>query len=135
MPADRLAVLVRRIDAQVPAGQPLFVGLRRNDLERFNDTTLYFLTDRRPGTVYFENLPGFSNQDAVQQALICQLVRAHVTLAILGPNGPGEPWNLSSQAGSTRLDAWLAAHAGARETIDPYELVTLRQDPVASTGC
>jgi hypothetical protein len=135
MPPDQLAVLVRRIDAQVPAGQPLFVGLRRNDLARFNDTTLYFLSDRRPGTVYFENLPGFSNQDAVQQTVICQLVRAHVTLAVLGPNGPGEPWNLSSQAGSTRLDAWLAAHASARETIDPYELVTLGPDPVASTGC
>jgi hypothetical protein len=135
MPPDRLAVLVHRIDEQVPAGQPLFVGLRRNDLALFNDTTLYFLSDRRPGTVYFENLPGFSNQDAVQQTVICQLVRSHVTLAVLGPNGPGEPWNLSSHPGSTRLDAWLRAHTSARETIDPYELVTLRQDPAASTAC
>lgn len=135
MPPDRLAVLVRRIDEQVPAGQPLFVGLQRNDLALFNDTTLYFLSDRRPGTVYFENLPGFSNQDAVQQTVICQLVRSHVTLAVLGPNGPGEPWNLSSHPGSTRLDAWLAAHASAREAIDPYELVTLRQDPAAPTEC
>src|SRR5207245_1350290 len=31
MPPDRLALLVRRIHAQVPAGQPLFVGLPRND--------------------------------------------------------------------------------------------------------
>lgn len=135
MPPDRLAALVGRIDAQVPAGQPLFVGLQRNDLALFNDTTLYFLSDRRPGTVYFENLPGFSNQDAVQQTIICQLERSHVTLAVLGPNGPGEPWNLSSHPGSTRLDAWLAAHASARETIDPYELVTLQPDPAAPTQC
>ncbi len=135
LPPDQLATVVRRIDEQVPAGQPLFVGLRRNDLARFNDTTLYFLSDRRPGTVYFENLPGFSNQDAVQQTVICQLERSHVTLAVLGPNGPGEPWNLSSHPGSTRLDAWLRAHASARETIDPYELITLRQDPAAPTAC
>ncbi len=135
MPSDRLAALIGRIDEQVPAGQPIFVGLRRNDLARFNDTTLYFLSDRRPGTVYFENLPGFSNQDAVQQTVICQLVRSHVSLAVLGPNGPGEPWNLSSHPGSTRLDAWLAAHAVARETIDPYELVTLLQEPAAPTAC
>jgi len=135
MPPDRLALLVRRIHAQVPAGQPLFVGLQRNDLALFNDTTLYFVSDRRPGTVYFENLPGFSNQDAVQQTVICQLERSHVTLAVLGPNGTGEPWNLSSHPGSTRLDAWLRVHASARETIDPYELITLRQDPAAPTAC
>jgi len=135
MPPDRLARLVRRIDEQVPAGQPLFVGLQRNDLALFNDTTLYFLSDRRPGTVYFENLPGLSNLDAVQQTVICQLERSHVRLAILGPNGPGEPWNLSSHPGSTRLDAWLRAHASARETIDPYELITLRQDGAAPTAC
>jgi len=135
MPSDQLAALVGRIDEQVPAGQPIFVGLRRNDLARFNDTTLYFLSDRRPGTVYFENLPGFSNRDAVQQTIICQLVRSHVSLVILGPNGAGESWNLSSQPGSTRLDTWLAAHASARQTIDPYELVTLRPDPAAPTDC
>ena len=135
MPPDRLARLVRRIDEQVPAGQPLFVGLQRNDLALFNDTTLYFLSDRRPGTVYFENLPGLSNQDAVQRTVICELERSHVTLAVLGPNGPGEPWNLSSHPGSTRLDAWLRAHASARETIDPYELITLRQDGAAPTAC
>ena len=135
MPSDRLAALIRRIDAAVPAGQPLFVGLRRNDLVLFNDTTLYFLSDRRPGTVYFEDLPGFSNQDAAERTVICQLARSHVSLAVLGPNAAGEPWNLSSQPGSTRLDAWLTAHATARETIDPYELVTLRPDPTAPTGC
>ncbi len=135
LPTNRLAMLVRRIDQQVPAGQPLFVGLQRNDLALFNDTTLYFLSDRRPGTVYFENLPGLSNLDAVQQTVICQLERSHVTLAVLGPNGPGEPWNLSSHPGSTRLDAWLRAHASARETIDPYELITLRQDGAAPTAC
>jgi hypothetical protein len=135
MPSDQLAALIRRIDDQVPAGQPIFVGLQRNDLVLFNDTTLYFLSDRRPGTVYFEDLPGFSNQDAVQRTVICQLVRSHVRLAVLGPNAAGEPWNLSSQPGSTRLDTWLATHASAREIIDPYELVTLLQDPATPSAC
>jgi hypothetical protein len=135
MPPDRLAAIIRRIDAEVPFGQPIFVGLRRNDLVLFNDTTLYFLSDRRPGTVYFEDLPAFSNQDAVQRTVICQLVRSHVSLAVLGPNAAPEPWNRSSQPGSTRLDTWLAAHAGAQETMDPYQLVTLRQDSAALPGC
>lgn len=135
MPSDRLTLLIGQIDARVPAGRPIFVGLRRNDLVLFNDTTLYFLSGRPPGTVYFEAVPGFSNRDDIERTIICQLARSHVTLAVLGPNTPGEPWNLSSQPGSPRLDAWLADHTIATETTDPYQLVTLRQDPFPLTGC
>lgn len=133
IPADSLADLVRRIDAQVPVGQPIFVGLHRNDLVVFNDTTLYFLSGRRPATVYFEALPGLTNRDDVERTMICQLVSSHVGLAVLGPNTAGEPWNLSSQPGSPRLDRWLAAHTSAAETVDPYLLLTLRPD--SSTAC
>jgi hypothetical protein len=134
MSPDRLARLSARIHALVPAGQPIFVGLQRNDLVLFNDTTLYFLSGRRPATVYYEAVPGFSNRDDVERAVICQLANSRVRLAVLGPNPIGEPWNLSSHPGSARLDAWLAEHAVATETFDPYQLVSLRPDPTGQ-GC
>jgi hypothetical protein len=126
MPSDQLAELIQRIDLQVPPGRPIFVGLKRNDLMLFNDTAIYFLADRHPGTVYFEYLPGFSNSDSIQRKVSCQLERSGVLMVVLGPNTEGEPWNLSSKRGSTYLDDWISARATDRTVIGPYELVTLQ---------
>jgi hypothetical protein len=135
MPASQLAALIRTIDAQSPPGRPIWVGLQRNDLVTFNDTMLYFLSARTPGTTYYESLPGLTTSDAVQQTIICQLETAGVTLAVLGPNTPGEPWNLSSVAGSGRLDRWLESRAISREQLGPYQLVRLRPVPGSAATC
>jgi hypothetical protein len=126
MPAPALAELIQAIDAAVPTGQPVWVGLRRNDLVTFNDTMLYFLSDRQPGTVDYEALPGLTNTEATERQIACQLSSRQVTLAVLGPNSGGEPWNLSSLPGSTFLDQWIAERAVSRTQIGPYELVRLR---------
>ena len=126
---DLLARVVERIDQEVPQGQPIFVGLKRNDLVVFNDTMLYFLSDRMPGTVYYEFLPGFTNSEGVQQTMICQLQRSGVTLAVLGPNSVGEPWNLSSREGSPLVDQWLGDRTVSRNQLGPYDFVRLRPDP------
>jgi hypothetical protein len=135
MPSDQLAALIARIDQAVPPGQSFLVGLQRNDLVSFNDTMVYALAGRRPGTVYFEDLPGFSNADAVERTVICQLTRSRVTLAVLGPNTPGEPSNLSSHLGSHRLDAWLTQHTVDQDAIGPYLILTLRPDPYPAAPC
>jgi hypothetical protein len=126
IPSTELGDLVRQIDAQVPEGQPIWVGLWRNDLVVFNDTTIYFLSGRNPGTSYYEALPGVTNSDAVERTIACQLASSGVSLAVLGPNTTPEPWNLSSVPGSTYLDRWIAGRALGRSEVGPYELVRLR---------
>jgi hypothetical protein len=125
MPTPELAEVIREIDAATPDGRPIWVGLQRNDLVMFNDTTLYFLSDRKPGTVYYEAFPGLTNTEPMERTIACQLARSGVTLAVLGPNAEGEPWNLSSVAGSPFLDQWLAARTIARSQVGPYQLLRL----------
>ena len=125
MPAADLATLVREIDQLSPDGQPIWVGLQRNDLATLNDTTLYFLSARDPGTAYYIAVPGLTNADAVQRTIACQLERSGVSLAVLGPNGEGEPWNLSSVPGSRFLDQWLAQRTISRTAFGPYDLLRL----------
>lgn len=129
IPAADLKALLREIDAATPDGRPIWVGLRRNDLVTFNDTMLYFLSDRRSGTVYYETLPGLTNTEDIERTIACQLERSGVTLAVLGPNGAGEPWNLSSVPGSRFLDDWLSRRSVSRVERGPYELVTLTPGP------
>ncbi|HXN57564.1 MAG TPA: hypothetical protein VN912_03140, partial [Candidatus Angelobacter sp.] len=125
MPASQLAEVIRDIDTLTPDGGPIWVGLQRNDLVTFNDTTLYFLSARNPGTVYYEALPGLTNTESGERTIVCQLARAGVTLAVLGPTSAGEPWNLSSVPGSPFLDQWLAARTVARSQVGPYQLLRL----------
>jgi hypothetical protein len=125
MPAAELAEVIRGIDAATPDGGPIWVGLQRNDLVTFNDTTLYFLSGRNPGTIYYEALPGLTNTEPGERTIACQLARAGVSLAVLGPTSAGEPWNLSSVPGSSFIDRWLAARTIARSQVGPYQLLRL----------
>jgi hypothetical protein len=125
MPTSELAEVIREIDAATPDGGPIWVGLQRNDLVTFNDTTLYFLSARSPGTVYYEALPGLTNTESGARTIACQLARAGVTLAVLGPTSAGESWNLSSVPGSTYLDQWLNARTMVRSQVGPYQLLRL----------
>ena len=125
MPTAELAEVIRDIDAATPDGGPIWVGLQRNDLVTFNDTTLYFLSARNPGTIYYEALPGLTNTESGERTIACQLARAGVALAVLGPTSAGEPWNLSSVPGSPFLDQWLATRTIARSQVGPYQLLRL----------
>ena len=125
MPAAELAAVIREIDAATPDGGPIWVGNQRNDLVTFNDTTLYFLSGRHPGTVDYEALPGLTNTESGERTIACQLARAGVSLAVLGPTSAGERWNLSSVPGSLVLDQWLAARTIARSQVGPYQLLRL----------
>lgn len=135
IPSAQLAELIRQIDAQVPEGQPIWVGLWRNDLVVFNDTTIYFLSGRNPGTSYYEALPGVTNTETVERTIACQLATSGVSLAVLGPNSTPEPWNLSAVPGSTYLDRWIGGRALGRSEIGPYELVRLRPGPEPGDQC
>jgi hypothetical protein len=125
MPTAELAAVIRDIDALTPDGGPIWVGLQRNDLVTFNDTTLYFLSTRNPGTVYYEALPGLTNTESGERTIACQLARAGVALAVLGPTSAGERWNLSSVPGSPFLDQWLAVRTIGRSQVGPYQLLRL----------
>ena len=125
MPAPELAALIRKIDTLTPEPQPIWVGVQRNDLATINDTTLYFLSARDPGTAYYIALPGLTNSETVQRVMACQLEQSGVSVAGLGPNGAGEPWNLSSVPGSTFLNQRLAQRTISRTPFGPYDLVRL----------
>lgn len=129
IPAADLASVVRTIDGAAAPGQPIFVGLQHNDRVVFNDAMLYFLAGRHPGTRYEEYEPGLTTLDRVQRAITCQLARSGTTLAVLGPNTVGEPWNASSRPGSSWLDDWLTAHTVSRLELSPYVLLRLRLLP------
>ena len=135
MPSAQLAELIREIDAAAPEGQPIWVGLQRNDLVVFNDTMVYFLSGRNPGTVYYESFPGLTNTEAGERTIACQLETSGVTVAVLGPNTAPEPWNLSSVPGSTYLDRWIAGRTVSRTTIGPYALLRLRPGPRPAGPC
>src|SRR6202171_1958209 len=76
MPTAELAEGLRDIHALNTAGRSIWVGLQRNDLVTFNDTTLYFLSARNPGTVYYEALPGLTNTALGERTIAWQLARA-----------------------------------------------------------
>jgi hypothetical protein len=135
LPTPELAELVRAIERATPDGRPIWIGLRRNDLVTFNDTMLYFLSGREPGTVFYETLPGLTNTEATERTIACQLERSGVSLAVLGPNGAPEPWNLSSVAGSGFLDEWLQSRTLGRSTLGAYQLLRLRPGPDPSGRC
>lgn len=135
MPTPQLAEVIREIDAAAPAGQPIWVGLKRNDLVVFSDNMLYFLSGRNPGTIYEEAFPGLTNTEPIERTMACQLARAGVSLIVLGPNAEPEPWNLSAVPGSTYLDQWIAGRALSRTAIGPYELVRLRPGPEPADRC
>ncbi|MDQ6691633.1 MAG: glycosyltransferase family 39 protein, partial [Candidatus Dormibacteraeota bacterium] len=135
IPSAELAEVIREIDAQVPAAQPIWVGLQRNDLVVFNDTTIYFLSGRNPGTAYYEALPGVTNTDTVERTIACQLASSGVSLVVLGPNTAPEPWNLSSVPGSTYMDQWIAARTVSRREIGPYSLLRLRPGVEPADRC
>ena len=135
MPTSELAAVIREIDTISPSDRPIWVGLQRNDLVTFNDTTLYFLSGRKPGTIYYEALPGLTNSEPVERTIACQLARSGVAMAVLGPNSAGEPWNLSSVAGSSYLDRWIGSRELSRQTIGPYELVRLRPGLAPADHC
>lgn len=140
MPPDQLAALIAQIDRVVPAERSVFVGLGRNDMGLFNDAMLYFLSARRPGTVYFEFLPGFSNSEGVERTVACQLQASGTALAVLGPNSAGEPWNASAGTGSSYLDRWLRQHAVGISEVNGYQLLELdlpegRAGPASQGAC
>ena len=70
-------------------------------------------------------MPGLTNTEAGERTIACQLARAGVALAVLGPTSAGERWNLSSVPGSPYLDQWLAARTVGRSQVGPYVLLRL----------
>jgi hypothetical protein len=126
MPESQLSELIHAIDSQVPPGGTIYVGTWRNDLARFSDTSIYFLSDRQPGTVYWDAFPGLTNTARGESTIICQLERSGTSLVVLGPNPDNEAWNLSSQPGSPLLDDWLSANTVSHTDIGPYILLQLK---------
>ncbi len=132
IPAPVLATVVRAIEDQVPPEGTLFVGVKRNDEVVFNDTMLYFLAGRLPGTVYYEAVPALTNSAEVERRIICQLGRSQTTLVVLGPNGQGDSGNASSRPGSPLLDLWIAEHAVEAREVGPYTIMRLRAGPLSA---
>lgn len=110
--------LIRFVHEHSGAGDFVYFGNHVHDRVDVNESELYFLTDRRPGTRYVNFDPGLVNRAEVQRAMIEQLERNRVRVVVLSsrPPVPGGP------IGSRLLDDHLARHYPEVKKSGPYSM-------------
>ena len=99
--------VVEWVRANVPPGEPIFVGAYRHDLLFINEVTLYFLAEHPPATRYEDLVPGTATTAPVQQEIIGDLQASHVRFVLRAYQEipPGEH---VGPPGSHLLDDYLA---------------------------
>ncbi len=75
--------IVAFVRDNVPASEPIYVGLVRHDAMVFATQDFYYLSGRRAATRYNELHPGITDREAVQREIIGDLVTQGVRCAIL----------------------------------------------------
>jgi hypothetical protein len=102
------------IRQRTAADDPLFVGVRDHSQVFVNDTRLYWLTGRTPGTRYIELDAGMASRAEEQQLIISDLNRNRVKWAVLeDTTGVGDGRFLRLVRPDSRLlDEFLAANYG-----------------------
>jgi hypothetical protein len=138
-PGDRLSGLPRDereakqpildfVAQNVPPGTPIFVGNLQHRLLTFNDTSLYFLTDRPGATRYLQFDPGIVTREDVQRQIVADLEARRPPVAILLDGGYVEEPNESAVPGSPLLDEYLRRRYEAVGSVWRYVLVR-RNEP------
>ncbi|MXO88830.1 ArnT family glycosyltransferase [Alteraurantiacibacter aestuarii] len=101
---------VAYLDAHVPDGERILVGLDRHDKVFANGLSIYFLADRLPGTKWAQFDPGVTNTAGIQREIIDDLRKYDVQWIVRDASFENvtEP-NLSSvSSGVLLLDSYLA---------------------------
>ena len=132
---DTLRELVALVNANVPRGKKMFIGLHRHDTTVIGDGKLYFILDRLNATRHDQLHPGIVDTEPRQLEMIRDLQRYDVTFILLkhvfpdaGLNKLREIWKTTlPRSGATLLDEYIRSHYHQVRTIDKYE-VWLRND-------
>jgi hypothetical protein len=108
--------IVPYVRANVPEGEPIYVGLGRHDSVMVSMQIFYYLADRPVASRYNELHPGIVDRDEIQREIIGDLERLKVRCAILWNFGwPKAQMDAILEArrreiaelGATRLDEYL----------------------------
>ena len=120
------------VEANVPPGEAIHVGVVRNDAVVVSDTRVYYMVDRPAATRYQELHPGITDVDRVQVEMIGDLETKDVRCLVLWHwGGRGHDAVLDQikarrattgieGIGSTRFDEYVAAHYRPVLDVDEY---------------
>lgn len=138
---DTLAELVSLVDANVPPGRKMFIGLHRHDATVIGDGKLYFILDRLNATRHDQLHPGIVDTASRQREMIRDLERNDVTFILLKHvfsdaelDALREFWKTTMpDSGATVLDEYIRSNYRRVRTIGSYE-VWLRNDTQLLAG-
>lgn len=118
------ARMVRHVQQQLPAGEPVWVANTRNQAVHYNDVLIYFLMGRPVPTYWHEMHPGVTTEAPTQARIIEELERHQIRHVILVDIPPSSEPNLSARGGNgVALDAHVRAHFLPVQTFGSYQLL------------
>lgn len=132
-----LTELVSFVDANVPPGNKIFIGLHRHDVTIVGDGKIYFILDRMNATRHDQLHPGIVNTAERQAEMIADLVKNDVSLVIKSHMFPDEALEKLKeirvrtlpQTGARLLDEYIDSHYHLIRKVGQYEIL-LRNDPL-----
>jgi len=80
---DVYTAIADYVNANVPEGEPIHLGVARHDAIVINNPRFGYLLDRPIATRYHELHPGVTDRDDVQREMIADLERKHVSCAVI----------------------------------------------------
>lgn len=110
------------LDAQLPAGAPVFIGNQRHDVIFINCSLCYFLLQRPSPTRYYNLHPGLVTTEAVQVEIVAQLETKRIDWILLWEAPLGDSLGRRGASGATALDAYLASRYEHVARDGPWEI-------------
>ena len=112
------------IQAAVPEGSPIFVGLSRHDRIFINDIVFYFLSKRPSATKYHYLHPGSATTLPVQERIIDDIQRSGVQYIVLfgGTEHVVEPNESGISSGVHALDAFIQQNYSEDRQFGAYSI-------------
>jgi len=130
-----LRPLTAFVRQNVPADEPIYVGLERHDATVISCPILYYLCDRRPAVRHHELHPGVTDREDVQAEMLGWIEGRGARCAILWRFGwPKERLDgirdrarrAVPGAGSDTLDAWIASRYEHLASYGEYDVCWMR---------
>jgi hypothetical protein len=113
---DELRPITGFVRRNVPAEEPIYVGLERHEATVISSPILYYLCDRAPAVRYHELHPGITDREAIQAEMLGWIEGRRVQCVVLWRFG----WSTARQdavherlrratpdGGSDTLDLWI----------------------------
>jgi hypothetical protein len=103
---------------------PILVAGERHDRVYINAAILYFFSDRRSGTYYFDFIPGVTTSSSVQERIVSDLRKNYVrTVVIWKMKLPDEPNRSRESSGVRILDEFLRSEFRPVKRESDYEIL------------